>query len=640
MSTAKNKIFHVGKLGIGNASPLFRLEVGDGTSGNDPASGYQFRINAYGDYIFALAKQSNASFSIRNNSTTVVHLNTQNSKRLALGVSASSNSGSIEEHVTIKAGGNVGINQNSPSSKLHITGGEIRVDVGGSADGIIGEAYSGYFGLKHIDQSINSEYMILSNDNDTFISCSSGYSVRIRPSANTSAHELLVQSNVTLAKAAFGAGRIVIDPDSYSDYSGGFGNINDGSGWGASGMWVHGGGTGDAAAIAHNGGNLYFGLQNGSAANSMATYMMIEPTGDICMEKNVKMTATVLRRSQHQKGHLEGGYNNIGPSGVKTSPIYTIGSAYNPNENDLNNMYGIGYADKSASFINSNCTSGWGQYIAADGDARIFLNASDGRIFANASYNRVLHQRGHLEGGHNNISSTDTKTSPIYTIGSSYRPNESDLGNMYGVGFSHGNASFIESGLGWGMYVASDGDARIFLDASNGYIKFNGGSGVVMFTNGSWSGEHSDGKIQTHASNMYFQSAGGSWQFRNTDGTAAKNLSSSGTFSASDESLKKDISTITNSVDTIKKLIGRSFTWKINDEKSFGVIAQEIEPVLPDLVSILDEPEGSELEPKKMVNYEALTGHFIEAIKELSAKIETLEQENTSLKARVTTLEG
>ena len=32
--------------------------------------------------------------------------------------------------------------------------------------------------------------------------------------------------------------------------------------------------------------------------------------------------------------------------------------------------------------------------------------------------------------------------------------------------------------------------------------------------------------------------------------------------------------------------------------------------------------------------------NFIEAIKELSAKIETLEQENTALKARVTTLEG
>ena len=96
MSTAKNKIFHVGKVGIANASPSYRLDIGDGTSGNDPASGHQFRINAYGDYIFALAKQGNASFSIRNNSTSVVHLNTQNSKRLALGVSSGSNSGSIE----------------------------------------------------------------------------------------------------------------------------------------------------------------------------------------------------------------------------------------------------------------------------------------------------------------------------------------------------------------------------------------------------------------------------------------------------------------------------------------------------------------------------------------------------------------
>ena len=105
MSTAKNKIFHVGKVGIANASPLYRLDIGDGTSGNDPASGYQFRINAYGDYIFSLAKQSTPSFSIRNNATSVVHLNTQNSKRLALGVSAGNNSGSIEEHVNIIAGG-------------------------------------------------------------------------------------------------------------------------------------------------------------------------------------------------------------------------------------------------------------------------------------------------------------------------------------------------------------------------------------------------------------------------------------------------------------------------------------------------------------------------------------------------------
>ena len=96
-------ILQGGKIGIATESPLYRLDIGDGA--NDPPSGYQFRINAAGDYIFALAKQGNPSFSIRNNSTSVVHLNTQNSKRLALGVSSGSNSGSIEDHVNINSSG-------------------------------------------------------------------------------------------------------------------------------------------------------------------------------------------------------------------------------------------------------------------------------------------------------------------------------------------------------------------------------------------------------------------------------------------------------------------------------------------------------------------------------------------------------
>ena len=79
-------------------------------------------------------------------------------------------------------------------------------------------------------------------------------------------------------------------------------------------------------------------------------------------------------------------------------------------------------------------------------------------------------------GGHNNLGNTSGKTSPIYTIGSSYNPDETTLSNMYGIGFSHINASFINvtGGSGWGMYVASDGDARIFLDASGGKISSTG----------------------------------------------------------------------------------------------------------------------------------------------------------------------
>ena len=207
---------------------------------------------------------------------------------------------------------------------------------------------------------------------------------------------------------------------------------------------------------------------------------------------------------------------------------------------------------------------------------------------------------------------------------------------MYGIGFSHGNASFTPSGAGWGLYVAADGDARVYLDGSNGNMHlFHGTSngGTIFFSNGGWTGEAANGKIQTHGSNMYLQNAGGFWQFRKTNGSAAANIAANGTYTASDLTFKKDVATISNSVDTIKKLTGRSFTWKEDNTKSFGVIAQEVETVLPELVTNTEEPEGSEVEPSKMVNYPAFAGHFIEAIKELATKVEALETEVAALKA-------
>ncbi|RJE78146.1 hypothetical protein BGP78_06450 [Pseudoalteromonas sp. MSK9-3] len=87
---------------------------------------------------------------------------------------------------------------------------------------------------------------------------------------------------------------------------------------------------------------------------------------------------------------------------------------------------------------------------------------------------RNSHNSGYLVGSYNNIGPNERKTNPIYTIGSNYQPNETELNNMYGIGYAHGNASFVPDGAGWGMYVAADGDARIFLDASHGRIHTTG----------------------------------------------------------------------------------------------------------------------------------------------------------------------
>ena len=87
--------------------------------------------------------------------------------------------------------------------------------------------------------------------------------------------------------------------------------------------------------------------------------------------------------------------------------------------------------------------------------------------------------------------------------------------------------------------------------------------------------------------------------------------------STSDINLKKDIEVVGSSTEMLNQLRGVKFTWKENEEKSLGVIAQEVEVILPELV------KGEEGD--KSVNYSGLVGVLIEAVKELSARVEELE---------------
>lgn len=85
--------------------------------------------------------------------------------------------------------------------------------------------------------------------------------------------------------------------------------------------------------------------------------------------------------------------------------------------------------------------------------------------------------------------------------------------------------------------------------------------------------------------------------------------------STSDINLKTNIKKIDNALDITNKLCGVSFDWKETGKKSYGVIAQELEKVLPDLVKTKDI---------KSVNYNGLIGILIEAVKELSDEVQEL----------------
>ncbi len=81
----------------------------------------------------------------------------------------------------------------------------------------------------------------------------------------------------------------------------------------------------------------------------------------------------------------------------------------------------------------------------------------------------------------------------------------------------------------------------------------------------------------------------------------------------SDRRLKSSISTISNALETVKGLRGVYFTRLGETKRSVGVIAQEVEEVLPEVV------HGDDM---KSVSYGNIVGLLIEAVKELSEKME------------------
>jgi hypothetical protein len=99
--------------------------------------------------------------------------------------------------------------------------------------------------------------------------------------------------------------------------------------------------------------------------------------------------------------------------------------------------------------------------------------------------------------------------------------------------------------------------------------------------------------------------------------TATFSVTAADINSTSDINLKTNIQTVENALDTVSQLRGVSFDWKENGKGSYGVIAQELEEILPELVKNGDV---------KSVNYNGIVGVLIEAIKDLKREIEELKK--------------
>ena len=176
-----------------------------------------------------------------------------------------------------------------------------------------------------------------------------------------------------------------------------------------------------------------------------------------------------------------------------------------------------------------------------------------------------------------------------------------------------------------GSAVSLDSSGDITLDAGGADILLSDdGTEIGRFTNSS-----SDLVLQTAVSDKDFILKGNDDGSTITALTVDMSAAGAATFNNdvtafSDVILKDNIDTIDNALDRVKGMRGVFFERKDNkQERQTGVIAQEVEPFLPEVVR-----ETKDEKKIKSVAYGNMVGVLIEAIKELNAKIEELQHGN------------
>ena len=333
------------------------------------------------------------------------------------------------------------------------------------------------------------------------------------------------------------------------------------------------------------------------ATNS--SHQITVTTAKVTTPLDIELAGGMLTRTSHHTGHFEGSYNNVGANGSKSNPIYTIGSSYNPNESTLSNMYGIGYSHgNQASFVSIGGATGWGLYVAADGDARIFLDGS---------YGHVVSTGEHFSGGGN-------ATTPGYTFTGDQ--NTGMFGNgADNIGFSTNGINRVNvsntklallAGLGLDLETSS-GNVRGLIAA------FESAPHLRIATSGNESIGFYDGGT-SGTQNVDISGAGAL--------TVRDNITAYGSFS--DIRLKENIEAIPDAIQKVQKLEGVTFNYKKDGSRSTGLIAQQLQEVLPEVV--YETKDLDTQETHYAVRYGNVVGLLVEAIKEQQTQL-TAQQE-------------
>ena len=158
---------------------------------------------------------------------------------------------------------------------------------------------------------------------------------------------------------------------------------------------------------------------------------------------------------------------------------------------------------------------------------------------------------------------------------------------------------------------------------------FSNGTGGAKFQDNDWiySADGTDRLFfETNGDTIYktavshsFKNASNVTRFHvdaSGNGTFEGNVTAFG--SASDIKLKENVEVIPNALEKIKELKGVNFNYKKDGKRSTGLIAQDLQKVLPEAVYTTNDIETKE--EHLAINYGLVIGLLVEAIKELESK--------------------
>jgi len=288
-----------------------------------------------------------------------------------------------------------------------------------------------------------------------------------------------------------------------------------------------------------------------------------------------------------------------------------------------------GIASGMKLFTGTNGSDSYGRsYTAAA--ARLALNVADGATNV-TNNNQISNGRGYTTNtGTTTASNSQTFTNKggnisQWTNDSGYKTTDNNTTYTAGSGlaltgtvFSNTSPNVVQTTVSGNAGTATrlqtartiagvsfDGSANIALDNKTiangaGYTTNTGDITGVTAGNG-LTGGGASGSVTVSMSGSYTGSF-----------TATGNLTA-----YSDERLKSNVETIPNALEKVNALRGVSFDK--DGERGLGVIAQEVEKVLPELVL-----DGEEY---KSVAYGNMVGVLIEAIKELTKEVEDLKKQ-------------